>query len=98
MVEANADPEVVTAVIRRETQEAAATRVTRLANVASPMHGRSSSPPPMEGKAIVEPVRPASPVPALSGLWNTQFVGSLVLVVVLFFVWVAERRSRKEGD
>ena len=97
MVEANADPEVVTAVIRRETQEAAAARAMRLANVASPTHGHPSSPPPMEGKIVVELVRPASSVPASSGLWNTQLVGSLVLVAVLFFVWIAERRSHREG-
>ena len=98
MVEANADPEVVTAVIRRETQEAAAARAMRLANVASPTHGLPPSLPPMEGKIVVEPVRPASSVPASSGLWNTQLVGSLVLVVVLFFVWIAERRSQRKGE
>lgn len=98
MVEANADPEVVTAVIRRETQEAAAARAVRLTNVAPPTHGHLSSPPPMEGKIVVEPVRPTSSVPASSGLWNTQLVGSLALVVVLFFVWIAERRSRRKGE
>ena len=96
MVEANADPEVVTAIIRRETHEARAAKPAPEAQ-AAPL-GRSAPPAPAPSAASVAVASPpAAPASQSSGVWNAQLVLALVIVGVLLVVWIAERRSRREG-
>ena len=96
MVEANADPEVVTAIIRRETHDARAAKPA--SEVPSAPLGRSSSSPPAPSVASVAVAPPpAAPAAETSGVWNAQFILALVIVGVLLVVWIAERRSRREG-
>jgi len=104
MVEANSDPEVVTALILRETREAAAARAAhtsapktatmRYAHM--PARGQAAA----ETAVAVEQGRPDVPASAPSGPWSMQLVFAAALVAVLLAVWVAERRSirrAKEG-
>ena len=95
MVEANADPEVVTAIIRRETHEARAAKPA--SEVPSAPLGRSSSAPVPSVASVAVAPPPAAPAAEASGVWNAQFVLALVIVGVLLVVWIAERRSRREG-
>ena len=99
MGEANADPEVVTALILRESSEAAAHAAQISAPRASAMQYAHF---PVRNHAAgetatvaVERPTPDAPVHASSSLWNRQLVFAMALVVVLLAVWVAERRSAR---
>lgn len=100
MVEANSDPNVVTAVIRRETQEAAAARAAESAAAAvqrvqqNPVE-RQSAPNEV---AVQEPSQPVAPVREVISSGMSQILIAAVIVVVLLFVWIAERRGRREGE
>ena len=98
MVEANSDPEVVTALILRESHEAAAAHAAQTSAPKSaamryahiPVRSQTAS----ETAALaVERPEPDVPAPASAGFWNMQLVFAAVLVVALLAVWVAERRS-----
>ena len=100
MVDADADPAVVTAVILRETREAAAERAAsiRTSAPAGEAGGEHFAQSMEAGKgtslSAPAPVREAEP--SSSGM--TQILVAAVIVVVLFFVWVAERRSRRSEE
>ena len=100
MVEANSDPSVVTAVIRRETQEAAAARAAESAAVAvqggalNPVE-RQSAP---NGVAVQGSSQPAAPVREAISSGMSQMLIAAVIVIVLLLVWIAERRGRREGE
>ena len=97
MVEANSDPEVVTALIRRESREAAAAHAAQAPAPQTaavpythlPVRSQAASETTM---AAVDRPRPDTPAPT-AGFWNSQLVFALALVLVLLAVWVAERRS-----
>ena len=99
MVEVNADPEVVTAIIRRETHEARAEKAEEARLAASSGPAGFPRPPaaPSGGAAVSVAPPPAAPALESPGFWNAQILLSLAIVVVLLVVWIAERRSRREG-
>ena len=102
MVEADSDPSVVTAVIRRETQEAAAARAAEAAAAAAqgvqlnPV-ARQSAP---DAVAVLEPSRPVAPAgnaPSAFG-GTTQILVAAALVAVLLVAWFVERRSTRKVE
>ena len=97
MVEANSDPAVVTALILRETREAAAARAEQPSpqQTAAPFsaHFAVKRPSAAESSAVAGRREPEAPGATPSGPWNMQLVFAAVLVAVLLAVWVAERRS-----
>ena len=100
MVEANSDPEVVTALIRRESREAAAARAAQApapqAAAVQYAHLPVRNQPAKEtAMVVVDLPKSDTPVPASSGLWNRQIAFAMVLVAVLIAVWVVERRSMR---
>lgn len=96
MVEADADPAVVTAVILRETREADAERAVQA--VPRQVEAPVAAPTPVLAVQEVAPRQEAAVTAAPTGL--TQIVVAAAIVVVLFFLWMAERRSRglEDGD
>ena len=95
MVEANADPEVVTSRIKRETRNAAAEREQEAAMaVESPVIAVESS---AAGTLAVETVPPEPPPPPVDP--DTAFrrgrLGVVaVIVLVLFWAWLRQRRAQ----
>ena len=95
MVEANADPEVVTSRIKRETRNAAAEREQEAAMaVVSPAIVVESS---VAGTLAVETVPPEPPPPPVDA--DTAFrrgrLGVVaVVVLVLFWAWLRQRRAQ----
>ena len=104
MVEADSDPAVVTAVILRETHEAAAERAaqesagggtSRAANIPVPVERGAGE--LQTGQEVVPRQEQDAPIMPVG---ITQILVASAIVVVLFFLWVAERRSRRleSGD
>ena len=95
MVEANADPEVVTSRIKRETRDAAAEREREAAMaVESPVMAVEG--PSAAGSLAVETIPPAPPPPPVDA--DTAFrrgrLGVVAaIVLVLMWVWIRQRRS-----
>ena len=95
MVEANADPEVVTSRIRRETRDAAAEREQEAA-----LAGESPSmatKAPAAGALAVESV-PSPPLPPPVDAQTAFRRGRLgvvaAIVLVLLWVWIRQRREK----
>lgn len=108
MVDASADPNVVTAVINRETQEAAAERAAEYVppvvmdlragrTDASAGSGALAAPSAVGNGTLAVPA-PASAAPEKASFspGMVQMLVAAAIVAVLIFVWVAERRSRIE--
>ena len=95
MVEANADPEVVTSRIRRETRNAAAEREQESAMaVESPAIAVESS---AAGTLAVEtvPPEPLSPSVDADTAFRRGRLGVVaVVVLVLFWAWLRQRRTQ----
>ena len=95
MVEANADPEVVTSRIKRETRNAAAEREQEAAMaVESPVIAVESS---AAGTLAVETVPSTPPPPPVDP--DTAFrrgrLGVVAaIVLVLFWLWLRQRRAQ----
>ena len=100
MVEANADPAVVTAQILRETREAAAHDAALALTVACAPDGRSDSPEQAAemAAAIPPPGAPATATETFASGGAVQFIAVAVLVAVLIVAWIVERRSRRKGE
>ena len=96
MVEANADPEVVTSRIKRETRNAAVEREQEAAMaVESPAIAVEE--PSANGTLAVETVPPEPPPPPVDA--DTAFrrgrLGVVaVVVLVLFWAWLRQRRAQ----
>lgn len=93
MVEEDSDPAVVTAVILRETREADAERAAQA--IPSRVETQVTAPPALAVQEVA-PRKEESVSAAHTGL--TQIVVAAAIVVVLFFLWVAERRGRRLED
>ena len=95
MVEANADPEVVTSRIRRETRDAAAERERELAMaVESPAIAVEEA--SAAGTLAVETVPsspPPTPVDAATAFRRGRLGVVAAIVLVLMWVWIRQRRS-----
>ena len=103
MVEANTDSSVVTAVILRETRDAAAERDALAASSRASTAPASLAPaaiaPQIPATATVSepPPAPVAPTePGISGGMRIVFAGVLVLVLVL--AWFAERGGGQKGS
>ena len=107
MVEANSDQAVVTAVILRESREAAAAhaaqtsapKATAMRYAHIPVRNRTAA--ETAAAVAVEQPKQDAPAPASAGFFNVQLFFAMALVAVLLVVWVAERRSvrkNKEGE
>ena len=96
MVEANADPEVVTSRIKRETRNAAAEREQKAA-MAVEYLATAEEEPSTAGTLAVETVPPEPPQPPVDA--DTAFrrgrLGVVaVVVLVLFWAWIRQRRAQ----
>jgi hypothetical protein len=95
MVEANADPEVVTSRIKRETRDAAAEREREAAMaVESPVMAVEGS--SAAGSLAVETIPPAPPPPpvdAATAFRRGRLGVVAAIVLVLMWVWIRQRRS-----
>jgi len=95
MVEANADPEVVTSRIKRETRNAATEREQEAAMaVESPAIAVESS---AAGTLVVEtvPPEPLSPSVDADTAFRRGRLGVVaVVVLVLFWAWLRQRRAQ----
>ena len=95
MVEANADPEVVTSRIKRETRDAAAEREQEAAMaVESP--SMVVEEPSAVGTLAVETVPstpPPTPVDAATAFRRGRLGVVAAIVLVLMWVWIRQRRS-----
>lgn len=107
MVEANSDQAVVTAVILRESREAAAAhaaqtsapKATAMRYAHIPVRNRAAD--ETAAAVTVEQPKQDAPASAPAGFLNMQLFFAVALVAVLLVVWVAERRSvrrNKEGE
>ena len=95
MVEANADPEVVTSRIKRETRNAAAEREQEAAMaVESPAIAVESSATGTLAVETVPPELPPPPVDADTAFRRGRLGVVAVIVLVLFWAWLRQRRTR----
>ena len=102
MVEANEDPLAVTMKIRRESRVA---EERALAEQAASPSGELALPPPVPGTTHISPAAlevhtavpppaPARQVDADTAFRRARLGIVAVIVLVLLFVWVAQRRAR----
>ena len=95
MVEANADPEVVTSRIKRETRNAAAEREQEAAMaVESPVIAVESSAAGTLAVETVPPEPPPPPVDADTAFRRGRLGVVTVIVLVLFWAWLRQRRAQ----
>jgi len=95
MVEANADPEVVTSRIKRETRNAAAEREQEAAMaVESPAIAEDSSAAGTLAVETVPPEPPPPPVDADTAFRRGRLGVVAVVVLVLFWAWLRQRRAQ----
>ena len=94
MVEANADPEVVTSRIKRETRDAAAEREQEEAAMTVESPAMALGEPAPAGTLAVEtvPSMPPPPVDAATAFRRGRLGIVAVIVLVLFWVWLKQRR------
>ena len=102
MVEANEDPLAVTMKIRRETRVA---KEQALAEHAASPSGELTLPPPVPGTVPFSPAAaksqvsvpstsPAKPVDAEAAFRRARLGIVAVIVLVMLFVWVVQRRAQ----
>jgi len=95
MVEANADPEVVTSRIKRETRNAAVEREQEAAMaVESPAIAVESSAAGTLAVETVPPEPPPPPVDADTAFRRGRLGVVAVIVLVLFWAWLRQRRAQ----